>query len=85
MTDMPYASQYFFKRENPFELLEKAGNRARDLDRSEVHETTSNITQTQDTDMIFLTTTYHPHDKGLKDLIYHNWEILSKSQATKRL
>jgi len=35
--------------------------------------------------MIFLITTYHPHDNSLKDLIYHNWEILGKSQATEAL
>ena len=78
-------SVFFFKRGYPIELLEKAATRARDLDRSELLKITLGDVKTIDTDMIYLITTYHPHDNNLKDIIYHNWEILGKSQATEEL
>ena len=76
---------FFLKRNYPIELLEKAAERARSLDRLMLLEPHIGNTTTQDSDAIYLIMTYHPHDNSLKDLIYHNWEILGKSLATEEL
>jgi hypothetical protein len=54
---------------------------AREQDRSDLLQTKTKE-EGYDTDRIFLTTTYHPHDQTLKTLIFQNWEILGKSTTT---
>ena len=78
-------SVYFLRKGYPIDLLEKAANRARDLNRLELLRPQTGPKTEPDTDNIYLITTYHPHDSSLKDLIYHNWGILGKSQATEEL
>ena len=76
---------FFLKRNYPIALLEKAAERARSLDRHALLQPHTGNNTTRATDEIYLITTYHPHDNGLKDLIHHNWELLGKSQATEEL
>ena len=78
-------SVYFLRKGYPIDLLEKAANRARDLNRLELLRPQTGPTTEPDTDKIYLITPYHPHNSSLKDLIYHNWGILGKSQATEEL
>ena len=72
---------YFTKQGYPTALLQEAALQARELDRTNLLSLTQ-TNQEADTDKVFLISTYNPHDSCMRDLVFHNWDILGKSQTT---
>ena len=75
-----FLGRHFLRRGYPIELLEEAILLARRKDRHTLlhqdHKPETNP------DLIFLTTTYHPNDNTLRDIIHKNWPILGTSSTT---
>ena len=81
-----FLSQFFLRRGYPLELVQNAALLARRKDRAELLNHQRPTTQeTQNSDRIFLITTYHPNDSTLKDIIFKNWKILGSSTTTRHI
>jgi hypothetical protein len=73
--------RHFIRRGYPVQLLQDAAIMAREKDRTDILHNKAKE-DAYDNEKVFLTTTYHPHDTTLKDLIFKNWEMLGKSTTT---
>ena len=72
---------HFLNRGYPIDLLKQAALKARRLDRNLLLHPFPRQDK-QKLDRSILTTTFHPFDSSLKDLVNKNWDLLGKSHTT---
>ena len=76
---------HFQRREYPMELIFEAAMLARGLDRDELLSKVKDPNKESDKDNVFLTTTFHPSDHSLREIVHKNWDILGQSVQTENL
>ena len=78
-------TNHFLNRGYPIDLLQEAAFKARRLDRDNLlSQQTTKPSNDKDERTIF-TTTFHPSDRSVIDIVYKNWSILGKSHTTNTL
>ena len=76
---------YFLNRGYPTHIIEEAVLKTRRLDRNELLNAEPSQKPKQDTDNMILTTTYHPQDNTLREIVSRHWDFLGKSTNTQKL
>ncbi len=76
--------RHFTQRGYPLKLLEESLFHAQQHDRIGLLQY-KKPDQSPDQNKLFLTTTYHPHDSRLRDIVRNNWDILGKNNTTNYL
>ena len=77
-------SLHFLRREYPEELILEAAILARQLDRTKLLQLVDKETN-DNKDNVFLTTTFHPSDHTICEIVHKNWDILGQSVHTEYL
>ncbi len=72
--------RHFRCRGYPIKLLEEAMYQAQIRDRTSLLQ--YKPAKEENNTRFFLTTTYHPHDSRLRDIVKNNWDILGKNITT---
>ena len=73
--------QFFKKRGYPDSAVTTGKHRAQEIDR----ETALQTSQSEETDRIPFTLTYHPQNLAIKDVILKNFKILRNDPETKHI
>jgi hypothetical protein len=73
-------AKHFRRRGYPEDLLETAVLKARRQNRDDLLKPKSNINEKLERPI--LTTTFHPNDSTLKNIVLNNWDLLGKSTTT---
>ncbi len=72
--------RHFRRRGYPIKLLEEALHQAQSKDRNTLLQYKQE--KQIETKPFYLTTTYHPHDSRLRDIVQHNWDVLGKNSSS---
>ena len=75
-------SYHFLRRGYPLSLLQEAALLSREHSRTDLLARSPRLLQSSLDDRVFLNTTYQPHDQSLRDIIFHNWEMLGRRPTT---
>ena len=81
-TNVLFLTYHFLRKGYPIPLLQEAALLARQHSRTLLRAPIPGHTQSSSDDKVFLITTYHWHDHSLRDIIFHNWEMLGRHPTT---
>ena len=76
---------YFLKAKYPSDTIQKSFSKAFHIDRNTLLVTERQSNEDEDTDKVFLITTYHPSGKILGNIVHRNWDMLDKSSSTREV